>query len=202
MNMKKIMSTINITAAIMLTVLASCAVTDIDRSADFTQYRTFNWGKAESRVTSPEYKSDLIDKKIKTSVEKEFAKRGIVHNRKNPDFVVSFQTVTEKKAEHTGPYYYGFRPFYPFSFYRYGGFGFPYWGAGPSMYTYTEGTLIIDIRDKATNELVWRGSVNGNVNNVAGLQKQLDKAVKAIMKKYPIRPEEAFPVQKDVKDIS
>jgi hypothetical protein len=203
MNMKKTIKHINI-AAILLLLLGSCAVTDVDRSADFTQYRTFSWGEAQSRVTSPEYKSDLIDKKIRTSVEEEFAKRGVVYSKKNPDFIVSFQTVTEEKEQQTGGLpYYGFgSPFYAFPFYRFGyGFGFPYWGAGPSMYSYTEGTLIIDVIDKKTDELVWRGTVSGNVDNVGSLQKQLDKAVRAIMKKYPVKAGEGFPVS-DKKEIS
>jgi hypothetical protein len=53
------------------------------------------------------------------------------------------------------------------------------------MYYYTEGTLIIDVTDAKTKEQVWRGLVKGNVSDVGALSKTIDKAVKAIMKKYP-----------------
>jgi hypothetical protein len=172
--MKKLIENPALIMSILFLAFVGCASTDVDRSADFTQYRTFNWGDARS----------------------EFARRGIVHRKRNPDFVVSFQTVTAEKEQQTGgawPYYYGLRS--PFAFYRFG-FGYPMWapgwGPGPSIYTYTEGTLIIDVTDIKTDELVWRGSISGNVDNVGGLQKQLDKAVKAIMKKYPVKPENAL----------
>lgn len=43
--------------------------------------------------------------------------------------------------------------------------------------------------DQRTGELVWRGSVSGNVEDTARLQKQVERAVQAIMKKYPVSPE-------------
>ena len=47
---------------------------------------------------------------------------------------------------------------------------------------------MLDVIDNRTNELIWRGSIEGDVDNVNRLQKQVDKAVQAIMKKYPVKP--------------
>jgi hypothetical protein len=69
----------------------------------------------------------------------------------------------------------------------------------PQHYTYTEGTLIIDILDTKTNEVVWRGTVAGKVDDVANLQKQIDKGIRAILKKYPVTPDTA-PVLMDKKE--
>jgi hypothetical protein len=183
---------LNILLASVMMMLASCAVTDFDRTADFNRYRTFAWGDSEIKTENPLYKSDLINSNIKSTVEQEFAKRGITLSERNADFLVSYHTYTEKKQNTTGgTNYYG----YPFFGYRYFpfayGWGYPFgWNNTNRTYDYTEGTLIIDITDKNTNELVWRGSVSGNVDNAANLQKTIAKGIKAIMKKYPVTPQE------------
>jgi hypothetical protein len=173
----------------------SCAITDMDPRADFSHYRTFAWGTANVEVKNPLYRGGLIDKEIKRTVESEFASRGISFNKKNPDFVVSYQTYTENKQGTYGGGAYGY-PYYPYGYYRFGWWGMPYYGYGTypqNSYSYTEGTLIIDITDKQTNELVWRGSVKGKLS-ATGLRKQIDKGVKAIMKKYPVIPQQQLTI--------
>jgi hypothetical protein len=172
----------------LLLVAEGCAVTDVDRKADFNRYRTFSWGASEIKVENPLYNSDLINKNIKATVENEFAKRGIVLDRKHPDLLVSYHTYTEKKERVTSNYpYYG--GFYPWGFYPLGfgwGYRYPYAGyGGMQPRHYTEGTLIIDIADGNTKEVIWRGTVSGNVDNVKKLERQIEKGIKAIMKKYP-----------------
>lgn len=193
--------------SMFLFIIAGCAVTDIDRSADFNRYRSFGWGKANVDVDNPLYESGLIDKKIKSTIAKEFKKRGIYPDQDQPDFLVSYQTYTEEKERTTGGGYYGY-PFHPFRYYPfvYGwGWGFPYgygWSGAPRTYSVTEGTLIVDIKDARTKELIWRGAVSGNVDNVSGLQKQIEKGVRAIMKKYPVTTQERFALPANEGDIS
>lgn len=187
-------------ASTLLLLAGSCAITDVDRSADFNKYHTFAWGNSEEDVKNPVYKSDLISKNIQQTVEKEFAKRGISLEKRNPDFVVSYRTHTEQKQEVRGSNFYGFGFPYFGRFYRYpfGMWGYPYgWSNVPVEATYTEGTLIIDITDNKTKELVWRGTVKGNVDNISNLQKQIQKGIKAIMKKYPVSPEEPLPLKEE-----
>lgn len=171
-------------------LLGSCAVTDMSQEVDFNQYRTFGWGKAEISVSSPAYKSGLISSKIRKNVKDEFEKHGLVYSKKNPDLLVSYETFTKEKEQMTGsrfgyPYMYPYRGFYPYMW-GWGGYPYlPYGGYGPQMYSYTEGTLIIDVIDAKTSEHIWRGLVKGNVSDVKALQRSIDKGVKAIMKKYP-----------------
>lgn len=186
-------------ASILLLLAGSCAITDVDRSADFRSYRTFAWGKSKEEVKNPVYKSDLISKNIQQTVEREFAKRGISMDNRNPDFVVSYHTHTERKQEVRGGNFYGYGFPYFGRFYRYpfGMWGYPFAWSAPVESTYTEGTLIIDITDHKTRELVWRGTVKGNVDNISNLQKQIQKGIKAIMKKYPVTPEEPLPLKEE-----
>lgn len=180
-------------AVSLLFIAAGCAVTDIDRTANFYNYRSFDWGKPVENVDDPVYKSELITKNIRSTVEKEFAKRGITRDKTDPDFIVSYHTYTKEKQGTRnrnygyGPFAYG--PFFPWRFYSYYyGWGFPY--GYPEQTSYTEGTLIVDITDSKTDELVWRGTVKGNVDNISSLQKQIQKGIKAILKKYPVTPQE------------
>jgi hypothetical protein len=189
----KIISLNFVLLACLLFGMAGCAVTDVDRKVDFSRYRTFAWGESDIKIQNPVYNSGLINKNIKTTVENEFAKRGITLDRKHPDLVVSYHTYTENKqhvsaANNAYPFYGGYG-FYP-RFYGYGfGWGMPYYGGYSSMnYPYTEGTLIIDIADSRTDEVIWRGTVSGNVDNIKKLERQIEKGIKAIMKKYPAVP--------------
>ena len=186
MNVKRIY----ILAGLIIFGLSGCAISDFDHKADFSKYRTFAWGKSEVDVSNPVYESDLIAKRIQATVEEELAKRGVVETNTNPDFIVKYHTYTEekKRTQSVYPYRYGFYPygFFPFAF----GWRYPYYMATPSEVTeYTEGTLILDMIDNRTGDLVWRGSVSGNVEDTARLKKQVEKAVQAIMKKYPVSPE-------------
>ncbi len=179
-------------AIAMLIFVSGCAVTDFDRSADFKSYKTFSWGESELKVKNPVYSSALIDKNIRSTIQNEFSKRGIAYDQTGGDVVVNYKTYTEQKQQSYGsPYGYGPYPFfYPFRFYGFG-WGYPnYWSNQDRVKTVTEGTLIIDLVDRKTNELVWRGSVEGNVDDVKNLQKQIQKGIKAILKKYPVTPDE------------
>ena len=185
--MKTILN-ISISIAVMLS-LVSCAVTDIDKSADFNHYKTFGFGTAEVNVNNPAYKGSLISSKIRKNVQTEFEKHGLVFDKTNPDLVVSYETFTaDKERMYTGyPYmlypgvmfYRGFPMMWGYPYGMYGGYG------GGQGYRYTEGTLIIDVVDAKTNEQVWRGLVKGDVSNLNGLSKSINKGVRAIMKKYP-----------------
>ena len=170
-------------------MLTACAVTDVDRSVNFNAYKTFTWGPSEIKVDDPTYNSGLISKNIRTTVENELAKRGIMKDDRNADFVISFKTYTKEKQQSMGNPYPVY-PFFPYRFYPFGlGWVYSYGvNYGPRNLTFMEGTLIIDITDAQTQDLVWRGSVKGNVDNVKTLERQIQKGIKAIMKKYPGTP--------------
>jgi hypothetical protein len=188
------MKTFNICMALAgMILLGSCAVTDIESTKDFSRYKTFGFGEPVVDVKDPAYKSGLINARIKHAMREEFQKRGLAYAESDPDLIVTYKTYTEDKVvNNPGPYMmspFGFYPYrYRFWGYYPGYWGYPYGGYRGSTYDYTEGTLIIDVNDRVTGEHIWRGMVSGNVNNVAALQKQLDKAVKAIIKKYPVAP--------------
>lgn len=180
--------------------------TSMDRSVNFREYRTFGFMQSNNQAEHPVYKGELIDKNIKTAVKEEFEKRGMVYDPTDPDLLVGYSTYTEKRRETTGGFAYPYAPygFHPYGFGwgmgfgGWGGWGYPYggWANQPRTYTYTEGTLILDMVDNKTNELIWRGSIEGDVDNIGKLQKKIDKGVQAILKEYPVKSVD--PLRRDV----
>lgn len=197
------MKTLNIGLIIAgLLTCCSCAVTDVDRTADLSKYRTFGWGKMNVEVGNPAYKSDLIDANIKATILNEFAGKGITYTSRKPDLLVSYQAYTEKRMrEYTwdGVYYPYVYPYYSSRLFPYGGYMAwpPVWTREHGSYPYTHGTLIVDMKDRKSGKLIWRGIVQGSVDNVKSLQKTVSKGVKAIMKKYPNASPAPVPIPKE-----
>ena len=74
----------------------------------------------------------------------------------------------------------------------YNGFGGGWrWGgrfgdATTTTETYQVGTLVVDLFDSNTKELLWRGSASGTVSNKSDSNiKNLDKGVQKMFKNYP-----------------
>ena len=166
---------------------------DMDKSVDFNKYKTFEyygWQKDSGKLLN-----DLDKKRIETAFGEEFRKRGLQYVKENGDLIVTLFIVTQKKTETTAnttmmgggaPYgYYG-------GFYGYGpGWG---WGMGHatttySNYDYEVGTLVCDVFDAKQKRLIWEGIGEGTIKeNTKNRDKNIPKAVAAIMKDYPVKP--------------
>jgi len=151
-------------------------------------------------VSNPAYRSDLINTNIKVSIATELVGKGMTYRETKPDMLVSYEGYTQcKERAYGGVYYYpSFYPFYPYRFFPYGGFmmGGPMWSSAPYYSSYTEGTLALEMRDRKTGKLLWRGVVQGSVDNARLLRKNISKGVKAILKKYPTVPPTLIPIPK------
>jgi hypothetical protein len=53
--------------------------------------------------------------------------------------------------------------------------------------TYTHGTVVVDIADRAKNLLVWHGAVEGTVKTPDVPGKNLERAIDRLLSKYPPR---------------
>ena len=76
--------------------------------------------------------------------------------------------------------------------YRGFGYGYSYYGGGPGHNgtgtPYTKGTLVIDILDAKTDELVWRGSAVNRMSDPTYDAKEINKVVEKILEEFPPRP--------------
>jgi hypothetical protein len=166
--------------------------TDYALEQDFDGYRSYQWhpdGTAKS-ASLEAMGGDIFDTRVRRLLEQTLADKGLVQSA-TADFYLNYSVVTEDRVSiNTYNTYGGYGP--GWGYYGYGGFG-P-WGVGStqtSVHYYTQGTVIIDVVDAASNKLVWRSSADSRVdNNSTPEQKErnLRKAFAKMFEKFPPPP--------------
>lgn len=183
--------------------LSSCATrfdvrTDLDPAVDFSTYKTFAIPprpKAESGDTPDVLDNALVRKRLEGLFTKHLSARGLLPAAQHDaaDLHVRYWVTTEAKTDiDTVPSAIGPG--------LYGGYGYPgphpYWGGrwGP-MYqdvivsNYTEGTLVLDLVDRARNELVWRAYIVGRLSRERETMYELaDEALGRAFQALPREP--------------
>jgi hypothetical protein len=164
--------------AMLLLVGCSSGLTvnhDYDQQVDFAGYNSFQW------VPSKNSSNSLLESRIEAAVVSELTrKKGLLQLTDNPDLYVIYHAGAEDKVD-IQSYGYGYGAG------RYGG-AYGWGGGGISTYNYTEGTLIIDMIDASTKQLVWRGSATGVLDENPSPEKvtqNVNNAVAAILAQYP-----------------
>jgi hypothetical protein len=69
---------------------------------------------------------------------------------------------------------------------RFGGYGDSFGDATTTEQDYKEGTLVVDIFDAKSKQVIWRGSAEGALSDSAAKnEKNLDKGVAKMFKEFP-----------------
>ena len=161
--------------------------TDFDKDADFTKYKSvtfLGWQQGSEKLMN-----DLDKERMRTAFVSEFKERGMVKGGEDADLAITLYLVLEQKTSTTAyTNYYGGGGY---GRYGRGGWG---WGNGYANTTYSEsdyinGTLVMDVYDNSTNQLIWQGVSSGTVKeNPKKRDKSIPKTVGKLMKKFPIQP--------------
>ncbi|MDH4050299.1 MAG: DUF4136 domain-containing protein [Rubrivivax sp.] len=181
------------TAACLL-ALAGCASApavraDFDRTADFTQYKSFAF--ASPLGTDRDGYQTLVSDYLKAATRRELEARGMRLDAAAPQLLVNFNASLNEKLRVTsapapvmtigvGHGYYG---------YRAGMYGaWPLYADQTRATPYTEGTINVDVVDAARKQLVWEGVITGTVTQktLDNVQQAIDGAVAKVFEKYPI----------------
>jgi len=175
--MKKWMTTMAL-AALLLAPTAARAQkvnVDFDEQAPFATYKTFGW---TAGTPSP---NPLGEPRIHAAVEAALMKEGLTLATGTPDVVIATHVMAKEQKEIVTSGYGGYGPGW-----HYGGY---YGGGGLSttqVYTYTEGTLVVDMYDAKTKQVAWRGVGVDTVSDKGDKnQKKVVKAVDKMFKEYP-----------------
>jgi hypothetical protein len=160
--------------------LAQQVETTVDRSADFSKYKTFSIEVATS------WGNPIGEKNVADELAGALTAKGWTQKTKDEaaDIRVLVHGATDQKQRldtfYTGGYGGGY----------YGGWGWG--GVGSSTTTvseYTVGTLVVDMFDSATKGLVWRGVAQDELKKKqAKREKQASRAVEKLFKDFPPQP--------------
>jgi hypothetical protein len=157
---------------------------DYDKNYDGSRVETFAW--AETSGTSVAKTDPLLHSRIVNGIEYYLTLGGVREVEGNPDVYVTYHTSTKKEVSiDTSVHGYG----YPGGWGYYGRRAYAFGAYGTStttVRTYEKGTLIVDVWDAASNQLVWRGTVvNITVtDNPTKMEKRIDKALKKMVDKW------------------
>lgn len=141
---------------------------EFDPAADFSRYRTFSIQDGQLNSKNPALNSELVKKRIEAAIERDLAAKGLERVPGKSDLNVRYHFGSARKAQ-VERYPAGWRG----------------WGTRVVKVPYTEGTLVLDLRDTGTRSLVWRGIARQDKSDANKLQEKLDDMVKKAFDKYP-----------------
>lgn len=151
-----------------------------DRQVDFAEFETFGWLKPAAEVKNPMELDKFTAIKVKKAIRSDLESKGFIYSEENPDVVIVFYGGSEDKLSvirWSDPY-----PSWGYRGWQSG------WGRHGEIEIdkYKEGTLVIDVIAAADQELIWRGSISGPVEERAKKRdKKLAKAVNVILLTFP-----------------
>ena len=170
--------------------LAGCNVTSHTTQMsgiNFNNYKTFAWVDPGKNEKHDRVNNDIIDNNIKNSVAMELTNRGWAETQTNPDVLLDYTiAVSHGHRVQDAPVY-----SYPFSRYIYRrGRIYSLWfpssliGMRSENVPFREGELTVNMIDAKTNKLIWQGWATGDLNNRQFTNKDVNKQVKSIFKKF------------------
>jgi hypothetical protein len=177
-----------ITLGMGLILAAGCAgqqvTTDYSPATSFSQYKTF------ALVMPPDTGAQqLLDQRVRNAVQAQLTTKGLtLADRQSADLYVGYGMV-----DRTHRQVYTYNDGWGWG----GGWGWRYWRWGVAwpmtvqrrVETYTDGTVVVNLVDAKTKQVVWEGEVpdvvNLPVDNPVRATKEVDAAVTKLFTKYP-----------------
>ena len=169
-------SALIMSAMLLIGLAGATIITDYDRHADFSNYKTYSWSSVETA-------NSMWDQRVKDAIDGQLAAKGLKEVESGGDLVVHALGVTRLGQDvHVNGSAWG------------GPWGaWAGWGGGPAFgdatatkSTYAIGTLIIEISDPASKRMVWWGLSDQSLpTNSDKAAKNLDRDVAKMFKKFP-----------------
>ena len=164
-----------ITVLTFLVMGCSSSITvnhDFDSSANFAALKSFDWlpvpPAAGGSVRAEMERNSLLDKRVKAAVNSQLVTKGYIMDNVNPDFLLSYHTGVEDKISVTD---------WGYNYAR------PYWGTSHvDVYQYKQGTLVLDVIEATSKNLIWRGVAQGTLQERATPEEREEKLGQAVTK--------------------
>lgn len=137
---------------------------------DFSKFHTYKWVDIQGGA----HPNQIVDAEIKQSVDAQLASKGLTKtDGEQADLLVGYQIAVDKEKQWNA---YGT------------GRGFGGGMGTATQSTINVGSLVLDMYDPATKQLVWTGTATKTIDpssNQEKNQKNLDKAMQKLLKSYP-----------------
>lgn len=180
-------------AALAILVVAAPAYAqkiyiDFDQSYDFDKPKTFAWSNTSE--TSVGAGNPLLHSRIVNALEHYLTQGGLIEVSENPDIFVTYHASSEEEMRlNTTTFGYGYPGDWGWGGYGHG-YGYGGWSGGmgsstTTVTTYEVGSLVVDVWDASTKELIWRGTAANIMvtDNPEKMTKRIDKALEKMVKK-------------------
>jgi hypothetical protein len=134
---------------------------------NFSNFKTYSWVKPIRPTSNP-----LMDQRIVASIDSQLAAKGLQKVDHAADVLVTYNAGATEQRSATA-------------------MGMGRWRMGGGMTTVNQsiskiGTLVVDISDAKTNQLVWRAAASDTLSdNPDKNSKKIENAVTKMFKKYP-----------------
>jgi len=152
-------------------VIAQKITIEFDQTVDFSKYRTFAIRDGQLNSKNPALNSELVKKQIDAEIVRHLSARGLQMVAGQTDLNVRYRLGSARKVE-LEQYPAGWRG----------------WGTRVVRVPYTEGTLVIDLRDASVHALVWRAIASEEKSDAGKIESKLDSMVRKSFEKYPPKP--------------
>jgi hypothetical protein len=148
--------------------------TDYDRAANFAQYKTYSWQNVKTQ--------DPLDVgRIKNAVNAALAAKGWSQVDSGGDVCIMAMEIT-RNQQTLNTFYDGFGGGWGWRRFGGGGFG----EATTTTDTYKVGTVVVDLFDSKSKQLIWRSSASDTLSNNSDKNiKNLDKGVEKMFQHFP-----------------
>jgi hypothetical protein len=142
---------------------------EFDQTLDFSRYKTFAIRDGQLNSRNPALNSELVKKQIEVDIQNDLTAKGLTMATSGPaDLNVRYTFGAARKTELEA---------YPAGWY---GMGTRY-----VRVPYSEGTLVIDMRDPTTRSLVWRAIAAEDKSDASKIEGKINDMVKKSIDKYP-----------------
>jgi hypothetical protein len=186
------LSVLAVASGMLISSCGNTAHIEKARSADLSSYKTYSWitpEKNKNKNTKANRRNDIAVQNLQAAVNEELQKVGYREVKSNPDILVNSELLVERtEKEQKDPvysqpytrYYYNPRSG------RYNSFYYPSQFEGYNSYSTTvkEGTITIMLIDSKTDKTVWQGWSTEELNYAQITDKEINKNVRSIFKKF------------------
>ena len=175
-------------AALGVMLFVACARAqikyDYDARAGYASFKTYDWMAAPKRAKEKAGKVDnpIMERRVKGAIERELSAKGFrLEATADPDFLVTYYPIYKDRYYRTATHVglgWGYRP---------------WWGMHTgtvisSQRSYTEGTIVVEIVDFRTNQLIWHGAAVGALTGIEtpeDAEEAVNREVPRLLEEFP-----------------